>query len=404
MTGLILDLCAGAGGWEEGARTLGMTDTIGLELFHDPCRTALAAGHRRIRTDIATYPTAPFTGRVWGLVASPPCQAWSLAGKRGGERDRAACHDLVDRIAAGNVDNAGGAAGYRWADDRSALVTEPVRWVRDLRPEWVALEQVPPVLDLWRHIAHVLSGWGYRVWVGRLCAADYGVPQTRVRAILVASRTRRVGPPAATHHDPRGGLDALYGRPWVSMAEALGWTGIVDTGVNSEDSHGRHPYRRDTDQPAPTVTGHSGSQWQLIGQRRDAGPAAERAPRGLEEPSYTIRAEGSGTAPSGTEWVLDGAHRRKSGDRTRPRQLNQPAPTIAFGHSDMRWTSGESADRDNRVTVEQAAILQGFPADYPWQGGKTSRYLQVGNAIPPPLAAAVITAATGHQASEEVAA
>ena len=42
-----------------------------------------------------------------------------------------------------------------------------------------------------------------------------------------------------------------------------------------------------------------------------------------------------------------------------------------------------------RLTVEECATLQGFPADHPWQGTKTSRYRQVGNAVPPALAEAV---------------
>lgn len=43
-----------------------------------------------------------------------------------------------------------------------------------------------------------------------------------------------------------------------------------------------------------------------------------------------------------------------------------------------------------RVTPEQAATLQGFPAHWAWQGAKTSRYRQVGNAVPPPLASALV--------------
>jgi DNA (cytosine-5)-methyltransferase 1 len=42
-----------------------------------------------------------------------------------------------------------------------------------------------------------------------------------------------------------------------------------------------------------------------------------------------------------------------------------------------------------RLTVPMTAILQGFPANWPFQGGKTAAYRQVGNAFPPPVAEAV---------------
>lgn len=45
------------------------------------------------------------------------------------------------------------------------------------------------------------------------------------------------------------------------------------------------------------------------------------------------------------------------------------------------------------LTVEQAAILQGFPGD--WTGRKTSRYRQVANVMPPPLARALGLAVDG---------
>ena len=104
----------------------------------------------------------------------------------------------------------------------AALVAEPARFIHACRPEWVTLEQVPAVLPLWQVYAAELGTMGYSVWCGKLNAADYGVPQTRERAILIASRVRRVARPEPTHYDPRKG-DQLWGTPWVSMAAALGW-------------------------------------------------------------------------------------------------------------------------------------------------------------------------------------
>ena len=43
-----------------------------------------------------------------------------------------------------------------------------------------------------------------------------------------------------------------------------------------------------------------------------------------------------------------------------------------------------------RVTVSEAAVLQGFPADFPFQGSKTSQFRQVGNAVNPAIAEVVL--------------
>lgn len=104
---MILDLFSGgAGGWCFGARALGL-DPIGIECDGNACRTRAAAGLRTIRADIATYPPEVFAGKVEGLCGSPPCQAFSAAGKQKG-----------------------------LADPRGQLVHEPMRWARIVRPRW----------------------------------------------------------------------------------------------------------------------------------------------------------------------------------------------------------------------------------------------------------------------------
>jgi site-specific DNA-cytosine methylase len=101
------------------------------------------------------------------------------------------------------------------------------RWALGVRPDWVACEQVPEVLPIWHVVAERLRAEGYSAWAGTLNAADYGVPQTRQRAVLMASRSRPAVPPAATHaRRPRVRLDGTGLPSWATMAEALERRGL----------------------------------------------------------------------------------------------------------------------------------------------------------------------------------
>lgn len=476
--GLVLDLFAGPGGWDEGMASLGIRNVIGVETDRWACATAVAAGHRRFPADVSALHPAAF-GPVWGFVASPPCTTFSMAGHGAGRRLTAVLFKALDDVAAGRstiaarrreavrilrahmlttspgMTRAERGRAARKAAVTSMLVVEPLRYIRDLRPEWVALEQVPAVLPLWRHIAHILRGWGYSAWTAVLNAADYGVPQTRQRAILGASRVRKVGPPAATHaKDPGdGGLFGDVLAPWVSMAEALGWTGNVVGSQNSRIGGGqtRRP-TRETDLPSPTVLG-TVDRWSLH-TNRDQRADGSRQTASVDEPAPAF------TSKSGGQWVLKsrrdgpgwvdehGAHADRDGDDCAPtligeafrwslrngsqenacerraceRRACEPAGALFFGgrsnwvgwvrerpattvQGDPRVGRPGHKNRDRgeqmfgedsvRITVTEAAVLQSFRPDYPWQGTKTQQFQQVGNAIPPLLAAHVVAAVTG---------
>ena len=304
---MILDLFAGPGGWDQGLSTIGVTDVVGIDRDYSACRTAMAAGHARICADVTRYPTSPFAGQVDALVASPPCQAWSLAGCRAGERDRVAVHAQASRFAVGDDDT----SWNDWHDPRSPLAVEPVRWIRDLRPLVVALEEVPAVEGLWRHLARILQKWGYRTWVATLCAADYGVPQTRHRVILGARLREPVAPPLPTHTGTgETGVDLFGDRRsrWVTLAAALARK--AEAGTSAWWQH----------RPATTVVGSF-------------------APEVIAAPGYRTR------------------------------------------------TSRQDAVGSVTVSVAEAGLLQSFPSDYPWHGSRAKQFEQVGNAIPPLLAA-----------------
>jgi DNA (cytosine-5)-methyltransferase 1 len=89
--------------------------------------------------------------------------------------------------------------------------------------------------------------------------------------------------------------------------------------------------------------------------------------------------------------------------------VTSPAQTITGGANaewgDRLTRASGPRDRDPsavRLTPPQAAVLQSYPADFPFQGNQGDRFLQIGNAVPPLLGQAVIAAAVeGAQTEHE---
>lgn len=121
-------------------------------------------------------------------------------------------------------------------------------------------------------------------------------------------------------------------------------------------------YKRASDRPAPTVTTQAGSFWQW------------------ERPATTVCADPRIPAP---------------GYRTgRQRSLTPcvPAEDAAIGL--------QNGDEAIKLSFRDGLLLQGFPEDYPVQGGKTKWWEQVGNAVPPALAFAVVDALASVHSAE----
>lgn len=77
---MIVNLFAGPGGTDEGARLVGVLDQIyGYDIDPDACATATAAGHNRTRASVVDLDPANFTAAS-GAIVTPPCPPFSRAG------------------------------------------------------------------------------------------------------------------------------------------------------------------------------------------------------------------------------------------------------------------------------------------------------------------------------------
>lgn len=224
----VVELFAGPGGMSEAIAMAGVPkeETVGFEIDRVACETAISAGHRRVMDDLLFVDPHDYIGAV-GKHSSPPCQGLSITGSGKGRED---IENVIAFILAHKDDPSGvtmerlTALDNYSSDERSVLTALPLYWVSVVRPEWVTLEQVPTALPIWQAYATVLREWGYSVWTGIVNAEQYGVPQTRRRAFLRASRVRRVGPPTPTHSKyhsraPERMDDGVL--PWVGMVDVL---------------------------------------------------------------------------------------------------------------------------------------------------------------------------------------
>jgi DNA (cytosine-5)-methyltransferase 1 len=368
-----LDLFAGAGGWTVACRKLGIIET-GVENM--PEAVATREANRMYTAFLDVYDRWDHTDRLglWMptyelLIASPPCPTFSASGKGHGRR---AIPEIIAAIEAGIYKRphelfALGAA----IDPKSALVLVPLAYIWRDMPSLIALEQVPSVLPIWQAYAEVLRSWGYSVAVDVLNAEQYGVPQTRRRAILVAQLEGEAALPTPTHsrfyaNKPER-LDPGVEK-WVSMADALGF--------QPDDLVG-FARAAETDPSLPATRLASIEVGGKSYRSRDLRPAAYPA-QNLTEKSRSWKR---------MAYIGHSRPHSRNPERVKERQIRDaglPAPTIMAGSRGVRWTDGEL------LTVQEAATLQTFPEGFQFAGSKTKQFLQIGNAVPPLLAEAIL--------------
>jgi DNA (cytosine-5)-methyltransferase 1 len=236
------------------------------------------------------------------------------------------------------------------------LLREVSRIASELNPEWIFIENVPglarvPGWSTYRRFKQELANLGYRHADGVVDAKAYGVPQTRRRLVLLASRICNPTLPPATHGPTL--------KPYATVRSAIACFPPLNAGE-------RHP----------AVNNHF---------------ASEILSANLERLKYTPHDGGSRT-----DWpkrlVLECHKKPNSGheDVYGRMHWNEPAPTLTcrcFSISNGRYGHPE---QDRAISFREAASLQSFPSTYTFYGEtQKSIGMQIGNAVPVLLAQAV---------------
>ena len=224
-------------------------------------------------------------------------------------------------------------------DDERDLFPEALRLIKEIGPRAVLLENVRGLatsrFDGYRaQVLRALHKLGYQTWWDLVQASNHGVPQLRPRFVLVALKEPwaarfRWPTPSATPPPTVG--DTLH-----DLMGARGWPGAQD-------------WRKAAGAIAPTIVG---------GSKKHGGP--DLGPTRAREAWRKLGVNGLGVAdePPGPDFPVSyGA--------------NFPASLMP------------------KLTVPMVARIQGFPDSWEFAGRKTAAYRQVGNAFPPPVAAAL---------------
>ncbi len=319
----VIELFAGAGGTALGFRQAGFVTVLANEWDRSACDTLRANITDRVLNcaiqEIDQFPAADV------VAGGPPCQGFSNLGER--------------------VPN----------DPRNQLWRQYMRCVEQARPKIFVLENVPPLLKSaeYLELCEIAKGLGYRVTGKVLNSADYGVPQTRKRAIVIGSRIGEPEFPAPTHVDPKKRSLLTWNLPaWRTVRDAIGHVPLDPTGVNWHI--GRNPTSKSLARYRSIPPG--GNRWDL--------------PRRLMPECWKRKTKG-GTDLMGRLW------------------WDRPSVTIRTEFYKPEKGRYLHPQADRPITHLEALLLQSFPENYRFLGTRISVGIQIGNAVPPGLATAI---------------
>lgn len=305
------------------------------------------------------------------LFAGPPCQGFSVIGPR------------------------------RVSDLRNSLFREVLRATAALRPKSVVIENVPGLLTLGggHYLAAILSGLhaeGYEAACAELLAAQYGAPQMRWRLVIVAWRRDL-------------GIEPGYGFPQPTHG-SVGIGDLVPNAVIPESMYKGFLTTRDAISDLPPVrpgeiaASYIGPprhayQWaartRMDGSLMDVGELPDHYSAALG-PETLVRLQ---CLSPGQDWrdlpvellpsSMQRALRKDHTRRYRRMTWDGVPRSVITRFRDPKSGEYIHPEQDRTISIREAARIQGFPDWFAFSGPNTSKYTQVGNAVPVPLARAV---------------
>ncbi len=237
-------------------------------------------------------------------------------------------------------------------DRRSFLLVEFLRFVTALNPELVFVENVPGMQRVSASegpFAEFVQELGrtHHVSYGTVCSADYGVPQTRRRLVLVASRLGPISFPDPTH-GPAAGCPRSTVREWIGSLPPI-----------------------KAGQRQSGISGHRSMRLSKLNLER-----IRATPEGGDRRDWPDR-------------LWPDCHRDGFAGHTDVYgRLSWDRPAPALTTRCISYSNGRFGHptQDRALSAREAARLQTFPVSFEFTGSLTSQARQIGNAVPVVLA------------------
>ncbi|MFF5433853.1 DNA cytosine methyltransferase [Streptomyces griseofuscus] len=374
----VVDLFAGCGGFSQGFHSYAPESgnispfrTVAAVEFDKAAAATYAANFGEefggacevFADDIKGWDPAPHKGKVDVILGGPPCQGFSGLGEENP------------------------------FDPRNKLWREYVRVVAAIEPKIFVIENVDRFFSSSEYRALLASNKNgllrrYNLTVQSvLNAADFGVPQARKRAIVIATHKDL---PALTAPCPTHAKEPTNGPTLFDTSGRLPWVTVEGIFANS---------------PAvPTTNSLPSREVKVLGQvvpgvYQTSELHIGRNPTPLSLARYAaIPPGGNRKDLRGKTTVIDGKavplsteswdrHNTGTGDVMGRLRINAPSVTIRTEFFKPEKGRYLHPFLNRPITHYEAALIQGFPEDYKWCGTKLQIARQIGNAVPIGLAA-----------------